>query len=187
MKRKIEMIINQYLSLFPNELNRLSLLNEFLKKENDEMIFDWNNANGHITVGSFVYSKSDDAFLVLYHKDLKMYLYPGGHVNNNDRNIIEAAKRELKEETGLTNLELFTINNEVLPFDIHTHIIPFNERVNMSEHYHFDFRFLFLIDEICNVHVDEDELEHYKWVSAKELSEYSNFGNIVEKIKILLK
>ena len=30
-----------------------------------------------------------------------MYIYPGGHIDKSDTSVLEAAKREVKEETGL--------------------------------------------------------------------------------------
>jgi hypothetical protein len=86
---------------------------------------------------------------------MKMFLYPGGHIDSNDINILQAAKREIKEETGLENLELLKIvENELVPFDIDTHKIGYNERLNLPEHYHFDFRYLFMIESISDIQAD---------------------------------
>lgn len=76
----------------------------------------------------FIYAKEENKFLVLYHKDLKMYLYPGGHINIKDKSILDAAKREVEEETGINNLEEYKIcENELIPIDIDTHVIDYNE------------------------------------------------------------
>lgn len=76
MKENIQIILNEYLKVFPDEEEKLFLLNRYLKQSIVEEITDWNNQNGHITIGAFVYSQREDKFLVLYHKDLEMYLYP---------------------------------------------------------------------------------------------------------------
>lgn len=183
MKENIRLIVNKYLEIFLNEKERLFLLEDFLKKFNNEEMIDWNNKNGHLTVGAFVYCKDEDKFLVLYHKDLEMYLYPGGHIDKEDKSLFDAVKRELKEETGLENLKILLINNEVLPFDIDTHLIPINDRVDMPEHYHFDFRYLFLINELSDIILDEEECKNYKWITSDELSKDKNYGNIVNKLK----
>lgn len=47
----------------------------------------------------------------------------------------------------------------------------------MKEHTHFDFRYLFTIDEIAKVHMDTDELSEYQWVNMEELKK--NIGNQV--------
>lgn len=181
MKENIRLIINKYLEKFPNEKERLFLLLDYLNKSNNEQIVDWDNTDGHLTVGAFVYCKNADKFLVLYHKDLEMYLYPGGHIDKDDKTMLDAAKRELKEETGLNNVKFLYINNEVLPFDIDIHIIPNNDRINMPSHYHFDFRYLFFVDNVDNIILDEEECKDYKWISSNELSKDKNYGNIDRK------
>ncbi len=186
MKEKVQLIVQQYLKQFPEEETKILPLKEYLKKFDDEKIIDWNNQEGHLTVGAFVYCKEKDKFLVLYHKDLEMYLYPGGHVDRLDENLFTASKRELKEETGLENLEPILIDNIVLPFDIDIHFIPFNKRVNMPGHYHFDFRYLFLVDDMRDIIMDEEECKNYQWISSNELKKDKNYGSIINKIDRIL-
>ena len=132
MKDEVLEILNQYLELFPNEKERQKVLIEYLEKFNDKEIIDWNNFNGHIVASGFLYARKERKFLVLWHKDLKMFLYPGGHVNLDDENILEAAKREVREETGLDNFEQAKIaKNKLIPFDIDTQNIRPNERLNL--------------------------------------------------------
>lgn len=185
MKEKIQLIIDKYLTLFTNEQDRLKLLINYLNESTNNELVDWNNKNGHLTAGAFVYCKCEDKFLVLYHKDLKMYLYPGGHMDNQDANPLETAKRELKEETGLDNLWLMQLCSSGIPFDIDTHLIPFNDRVSMPEHYHFDFRYLFLLENLSDILIDKDEFKDYKWISSRELEKDKSYGSIVNKLKNL--
>lgn len=187
MKDSILTIINQYLLLFPEEKQRQAKLVNFLNNFDDKQIIDWNNFNGHIVASGFVYSKNDKKFLVMYHNDMKMYTYPGGHIDLCDANPLVAAIREVKEETGLMDFEEVNIaRNELVPVDIDTHIISYNERLNLPQHYHFDFRYLFIIDKILNVKVDGTELSNYKWINIDELSSDPNYGKIVEKLRRLL-
>lgn len=187
MKRDIENIIKDYLSVFEDERDRLHLINDFIKESSNSSLIDYNNLLGHLTVGTIVYSFKTDELLVLYHKDLNMYMYPGGHIDKEDKNMLEAALREVKEETGIKDFQLFhVLENKIIPFDIDIHKIPFNKRVNMEEHYHFDFRYLILIDDYFDVNIDKNELSSYMWVSSKELENDEIFSIIVRKIKFLL-
>lgn len=187
MKNILLTILKKYLEIFPEEKNRQTELLNYLNSHEDTEITNWNNFDGHIVAGGFIYSKKDNKFLVLYHKDLKMYLYPGGHIDANDKNPLEAAKREIQEETGLFNLKQFIIgNNELLPIDIDTHIIGYNERLNLPQHYHFDFRYLFIIDRIENINIDVDECENNKWIKINDLYNDSNYRNVANKIGRLL-
>lgn len=182
MKLDLKKIIKQYLENFPLEKEKLSLLFAFLKKHSDYDMFDWNNTNGHITVGAFIYCEKEDKFLVLEHKDLNMYLYPGGHVDRSDKNLVAAAKRELMEETNIRKVKLASFCENGVPFDIDIHLIPYNKRIKMEKHWHFDFRYIFFTDEIKNISFDKEEISNYKWISSKELFNDKNFGKVLEKI-----
>ena len=112
-----------------------------------------------------------------------MFLYLGGHINIDDTTPIIAAKREVKEETGLINLEVLKISDdELIPIDIDAHIIDYNYRLDLPEHYHFDFRYLFLIDKISEINLDIEEFSEYKWISIDELMNDSNYGKIAKKL-----
>ena len=166
IKNNLLKIIDDYLLLFSEEKERQSMLLVYLEKSNDKDIIDWNNFNGHIVAGGFIYAKEEHKFLVLYHKDLKMFLYPGGHVNDNEKSPLQTAKREIMEETGLSNLKQLKLSeNEQIPIDIDTHLIEYNERLNLPAHYHFDFKYLFIVDKISKIKIERNELFNYKWKS----------------------
>lgn len=188
MKEKIKELLKLYLELFPEEQERQQILLKYLEQATDEETTDWNNFNGHLVAGGFIYAKSEKKFLVLYHNDLKMYLYPGGHIDQNDTTPLAAALREIKEETSLEDLtQLLLTENPLIPFDIDTHIIPYNEHRNLPEHYHFETRYLFTTDKIESVSVDQSESSTYKWIDIDELEQDANYGKIVTKIKRLIK
>ena len=187
MREVLISILNSYLLAFPEEKERLSNLSNFLKTNTDLEITDWNNFDGHVVAGGFIYSKKENKFLVLYHNDLKMYLYPGGHIDSNDKNPLYSSRREILEETGLSELEQLKIfENELIPIDIDVHKVNYNERLNLPEHYHFEFRYLFMIDRISDIEIDNNELSDYKWISIEELSNDVNYGKIAKKIMKLL-
>lgn len=187
MEEQIKEIINEYLILFPEENNRLQKLNSYLSETKGD-ITDWNNFEGHLTVGAFIFCENTKEFLLLKHKDLDMYLYPGGHIDSSDSSLLDAAKRELLEETGITNATYYNISsNYLIPLDIDTHIIPQNERLNLPAHYHFDFRYLFYIKDKESIIYDKEEISSYKWISEEELSNHHEFGLIIDKINNIRK
>ena len=180
---ELSSILKKYLEFFPEEKSRLEMLSNYIANNTISDLTDWNNFLGHIVTSGFVYSRTLKQFLAVYHKDLQQYLYPGGHMNKDDINTLEAAKREAREETGLTELQQVEIlDNKLIPIDIDIHLIPYNERLNLKEHYHFDFRYLFITDD-TNINIDEEELSYYKRVS---LNESNNFGPFKSKLKMLL-
>jgi 8-oxo-dGTP pyrophosphatase MutT (NUDIX family) len=65
-------------------------------------------------------------------------LQPGGHIEPDDVSPVEAARREVLEETGL--------DARIAPrlFDVDIHDIP--ARKSDPRHRHFDLRFLAVVD-----------------------------------------
>lgn len=94
-------------------------------------------APGHFTASSFVLAPDGDGLLLIFHGKLHRWLQPGGHVDPEDADLFAAARREVQEETGLTDLTL------ALPgvFDVDIHPIPAMK--GEPAHEHFDVRFLF--------------------------------------------
>jgi 8-oxo-dGTP pyrophosphatase MutT (NUDIX family) len=74
---------------------------------------------------------------MVLHATLGRWLQPGGHVEPGDGGLVEAARREVLEETGLEELD------DAAPgaFDLDVHPIP--ARGERPPHFHFDVRFLF--------------------------------------------
>lgn len=55
----------------------------------------------HFTAGAFVFSaEMPRRVLLIHHRKLGVWLQPGGHINS-DENPLEAAVREVREETGV--------------------------------------------------------------------------------------
>ena len=188
MKNNIKEIIKKYLEYYPQEKDNLSKLIELVNNEEDvSNLFNRKNFKGHITASGFIYCKSERKLLLLEHKALNKYIQPGGHVEKEDNQMIDAAKREIKEETGLSNLNNISIINDInIPFDINSHYIPENVKKMEDGHYHHDFRYLFTVDNIENINIDYNESNNYKWVSIDDIINDDNFGLSIKKIVTLI-
>lgn len=67
------------------------------------------------------------------------------------------------------------------------HLISYNKILDLPQHYHFEFRYLYIIDKIVNIKLDSSESSEYKWISVEELKQDKNFGKIVKKFDFLNK
>lgn len=95
---------------------------------------------GHFTASAFVCCARGQRVLLVHHRKLGRWLQPGGHPEVGDANLLETARRELVEETGVEPSRLLL---EGL-FDVDVHEIPATPRE--PPHRHYDVRFAFLAD-----------------------------------------
>lgn len=119
---------------------------------------------GHFTASAFVLSPNRQNLLLIFHKKLRMWLQPGGHVEAEDRDLVAAAHREVQEETGLRELLV-----EETFFDLDVHRIPaFGET---PAHLHHDVRCLFSAAEV-EVRAG-DEVSAARWFPLREICQSS--------------
>lgn len=92
---------------------------------------------GHITVSALLFSPNLEDILLVKHAKLARWLQPGGHVEPDDEDISETARREVAEETCVT------LDHEApLPMvgvDVHS-IPPYGED---PPHSHYDIMLAF--------------------------------------------
>ncbi len=130
---------------------------------------------GHMTASSFIVDQDFSHTLLTHHKKLNKWLQPGGHADG-DENILNVAKKEGFEETGLNSLKLF--KPEFFDIDIHT--IP--EHKGIPEHFHYDIRFLFVAD-IHEKFVVSDESHELEWIRLNQLDDISNNNRSILRMK----
>jgi 8-oxo-dGTP pyrophosphatase MutT (NUDIX family) len=100
----------------------------------------------HFTASGFVVDDAHERACLVTHAKLGRLLQPGGHVEEFDASLEDAALREAREETEL-DLELHPVAPR--PFDLDIHLIP--ERPGEAAHYHLDVRYLLVgRGEPCN-------------------------------------
>jgi 8-oxo-dGTP pyrophosphatase MutT (NUDIX family) len=75
-------------------------------------------APGHFTASAFVSSADGGSVLLVHHAKLGLWVQPGGHFEPDDADLLSAARREVAEETGLTEL-LLPDGGALLDVDIH--------------------------------------------------------------------
>ena len=102
---------------------------------------------GHITGSGFVVHPTEQAVVLVEHRKLGRWLQPGGHVESNDPDIEASARREVGEETGLSEL----IGLGIVDLDVH----PFPARDGQPAHLHLDVRMGFVAGSEELAHGDE--------------------------------
>ncbi len=185
---QIDKLYKKYIDTYSDDANKLNLLAEQLQQA-DEDIVSRKNFVGHVTASAFVVNKYTRQVLLLRHKSLGKLLQPGGHIDESDGSPLEAALREVEEETGLKSedLELRTVFKHFpnVPCHIDTHFIPENHRKNEPGHYHHDFRYLF-VTEKSDITVDIRESSGFRWIDWGVFVDDPHFTTVVDRIEGLL-
>lgn len=87
----------------------------------------------HITAGGIVYDKNQDAFLFVQRQDSKRIGLPKGHQETGET-LLETAKREIAEETGISQLTFIATLDSVT--------FRFQERAKLHEKKQHNYLFL---------------------------------------------
>lgn len=155
----------------------------------------------HFTATAFIID-SRRRTLLLWHKRLKRWMPPGGHVDLHEIPE-ETARRECKEETNLDveiigdrQHDLFVKNREEgrmlkRPFAMLLEEIPDCPERNEPAHQHMDFLFIARpIDEEQAIKIDERESDKMRWFTREEVMALDErteiFSNVKEYIGELL-
>ncbi len=184
MRDDIRSLFINYQALFPEESSLFVLLNQQFGQQAD--IGSRKNFTGHVTASGLLINKQGEV-LVIFHKFLQKYLQPGGHIESADKDLLAVAAREIREETGITDIILhdcYKLNNS--PVIIDTHYIPANPKKGELEHYHHDFMFIFTTSQ-KKVVLDNKEVIEFTWLRAEELlkDNDSSLSRALVKVKRL--
>jgi ADP-ribose pyrophosphatase YjhB (NUDIX family) len=93
--------------------------------------------SAHFTASAFVVDEPHERCCLVEHTKLGRRLQPGGHLEETDDSLEDAALREAREET---ELEVTLHPDAPRPFDLDVHEIP--ERGAEPKHWHLDVRYL---------------------------------------------
>lgn len=188
IKTKVSEQIKSYIQLFPEEKDRVKYFVEVLQGDSD--ITTRSNMQGHITANAIIFSKTKRQVLMIKHNSLNRWLSPGGHFDIEDELLWITARREAIEETGIkeNQLELHPWHQEhnLNPIDIDSHIIPANTKKGEGEHYHFDFRYIFILTEnTSNITLQVEEVSDFKWIDLEKIDDAFS-SQTKEKIQNIL-
>ncbi len=130
---------------------------------------------GHITGSAWIVNRDFTKALLIEHAKLNRWLQPGGHADG-EQDVINVARREAEEETGVKNLKL--LSDAIFDLDIH----PIPERKDFGAHDHYDVRYIFQADEEDEL-IISDESTGLKWVLLDDLEELTNQNGSMLRMK----
>jgi len=159
-------LLARYEAAFPDEAATAARFRVFVQRQRD--CFERSCPPGHLTGSAWIASPSGDAVLLTHHRKLGRWLQLGGHADG-ESDLLRAALREAREESGLAQLEVVAPGPPPpLPLDLDVHEIP--ARGAEPAHLHYDVRFLLLADPAQPL-VVSDESHALRWVPRAALGD----------------
>lgn len=134
----IRTTIANYLEQHPEDKRELAVVLGLIDDGDD--LTSRKTLPGHVTAGAILLD-ADGRILHILHNATQKWLLPGGHLEPSDNTLLQAAGRELAEETGIPP-HVVTPHGDV-PLHVDAHPIDANPAKDEPAHQHFDFRFLF--------------------------------------------
>jgi 8-oxo-dGTP diphosphatase len=107
--------------------------------------------------------------LLIRHRKLGVYLYPGGHVEK-DETPVEAVIREFEEETGLRVEPIGPMHGISL--------VVLEEVVKYPDDVHIHFDLVYLVREIGGY------LKEGVWINVSEIDNVETYPNVREVVKL---
>ena len=150
------------------------VVDQFLELLKHPRAYHRDHLPGHITGSAWIVNESRTKTLLIQHAKLKRWLQPGGHADG-ERDILNVARREAEEETGLKRLNV--LSDSI--FDLDIHLIP--DRIDFPQHWHYDVRFLFEGDENDELLIS-DESTGLKWFGLHLLKELTGNNNSIMRM-----
>jgi 8-oxo-dGTP pyrophosphatase MutT (NUDIX family) len=130
---------------------------------------------GHVTAAGFVASPDGSSLLLIHHTKLGKWLQPGGHVEAEDRSLEAAARREIAEEAGVSELHGLGL----VDLDIHS----YPARAQDPMHLHFDVRFAFrAADGLVTVGAGTKAV---RWIPLPEIRRWNPEASIARPARAL--
>ena len=137
------------------------------------------NEFGHFTASSWVVNQQRTKLLMIYHNIYNSWTWTGGHADG-EHDLLGTALRELKEETGVKNVNV--LNPDIFSLEI----ICVNGHVKrgkyVASHVHLNLTYLLEVDEEETLQMKEDENSGVKWIPIEDIDKYSTEPWMVEKI-----
>ena len=144
------------------EADRRELLRRL---ESSEDLYTRSNAAAHLTASAWVVSPDRQQVLMAYHNLYDSWAWLGGHADG-ERDLLAVALREVREESGLTDVRPITediYSLEILSVDGHE-----KHGRYVSSHLHLNVTYLLEADPAAPIRPKLDENSRVGWFSPED-------------------
>ena len=168
MNKRLYDLVSNYKPYCEEEKIDKEIILDFIEKYDDVTTRD--NKIAHFTTSAWITNKDRTKILMIHHNIYNSWAWVGGHADGDD-DLLYVVKKEIEEETGLTNVEL--LSNDIFGLNIITVDHHYKHNKYVSSHLHFDVEYVFVANELDKLSVKEDENSGVKWVLIDEVNNYT--------------
>ena len=136
-----------------------------------EELYSRDNASAHLTASAWVVSPDRTQVLLAYHNLYDSWAWLGGHADG-DRDLLAVALREVREESGLT--EVRPVSDRIYSLEILT--VDGHEKRGryVSSHLHLNVTYLLEADPAAPIRPKPDENSRVGWFPLDDAIAASN-------------
>lgn len=174
---KLKKEIERYVPFNEQEERDKGIILEIL--ESEENILTRENQKYHFTVSAWIVTPDRKKVLMCYHNIYDSWAWLGGHTDG-DSNIREVILKEVREESGITNIRFLL--DEIFSLEILTVSGHIKKGEYVSSHLHLNITFLLEVEENEKLLINPDENSGLDWIAIEEIPIKSSEKWFVENI-----
>jgi len=167
--------INQFHPQIDSEKSDKQIILDYINMIGDDILCRKSQL-AHITSSGFILNHEMTKTLMIHHNIYQTWAWTGGHADG-DRDLLEIAIKEAKEETGIETINPLT--DEILSLDILTVKGHYKRGKYISTHLHLSAAYVLIADETDDLTVKPDENSDVAWINVKEMGKMSNEPEII--------
>lgn len=137
---------------------------KYIKQFDDVLTRD--NELFHFTTSAWIVNEDRTKVLMIYHNIYNSWGWVGGHADG-IADLKEVLKREIEEETGVTEYKLLNENIFGLSVQIVNGHVKRGKYV--SSHLHFDLQYLFEVKDDIELKIKPDENSNVGWINVDDV------------------
>jgi 8-oxo-dGTP pyrophosphatase MutT (NUDIX family) len=182
-RRSLLEMLALYEKFYPREVSVARRIQRLVERHAD--CFERTCRPGHITGAAWILSADRRRVLLAHHRKLDRWLQLGGHADGHF-DVVETARREAQEESGMQWFDVAPIEGMLVPLDVDVHVIPErrDQAGNVIEdaHEHHDIRFLMIARAGQEVHTSHESYE-VRWFRPDEIPEVTTEESVLRLLR----
>lgn len=178
--------IKEYIPFNEQEEKDKKVILEILEREKD--ILTRKNKKYHFTVSAWIVSPDRKKVLMCYHNLYNSWAWLGGHADG-DSNLKRVVLKEVKEESGITDIQF--LSEDIFSLEILTVNGHIKKGEYVPSHLHLNVTFLLEADTNLKLSIKFDENSGLDWIDIDDISVKSTekwfvdniYSKLTEKVK----